>query len=339
MRLQQFDILKLFAIYLVILGHCFQHLLSSDYVDEPGYIMIYSFHMPLFMMISGYFAVSGLKRDLMSGIVTKARQLLLPCFTAALLFTTVTTLIYQASFLDNLDFQLKSGFWFLKTAFFCFLLARISYCFGKYRIIAFAATLALTQIPHIYRIDYSTTNIDIMYPCFVTGIVIREYWDIIEKNYKAIAIATGCIFSAMLLFWSKEFWQPTGEMMHKLKCGEFSEALYLAYLRYYRLIIGIMGSTFFISLFHWCINGARNKLIDTISKYGQYTLGIYILQTFILESLMARYINFDNVNSFIFGFIIAPLLSLLLLVICIFLSKILDSHKITAFLFLGKRIK
>jgi hypothetical protein len=125
----------------------------------------------------------------------------------------------------------------------------------------------------------------------------------------------------------------------KLKGGEFAEALYLAYLRYYRLMIGIIGSTFFISLFHWCINGVRNKLIDTISKYGQYTLGIYILQTFILESLMVRYINFDNVNSFIFGFIIAPLLSLLLLVICIFLSKILDSHKITAFLFLGKRIK
>ena len=339
MRLQQFDILKLFAIYLVILGHCFQHLLSSDYVDEPGYIMIYSFHMPLFMMISGYFAASGLKRDLMSGIVTKARQLLLPCFTAALLFATVTTLINQGSFLDKLDFQLEFGFWFLKTAFFCFLLARISYCFGKYRIIAFAATLALTQIPHIYRIGYFTTNIDIMYPCFVTGIVIREYWDIIEKNYKAIAIATGCIFLVMLLFWSKEFWQPTGTMLNKLRSGEFTEAFYLAYLRYYRLMIGIIGSTFFISMFHWCINEVRNKLIDTISICGQYTLGIYILQTFILESLMVRYINFDNVNSFIFGFIIAPLLSLLLLVICIFLSKILDSHKITAFLFLGKRIK
>lgn len=339
MRLQQFDILKLFAIYLVILGHCFQHLLSSNYIDEPGYKMIYSFHMPLFMIISGYFAASGLKRDFIPSIITKARQLLLPFITAVLLFITITTLINQVPFFDKLNFLLKHGFWFLKTAFFCFLLARISNCFGKYKILAFAATLALTQIPHIYRIDYFTTNIDIMYPCFVAGIVMRNYWNTIEKHHKAIAIATGCIFSAMLLFWSKEFWQPTGEMMHKLKCGEFSEALYLAYLRYYRLMIGIMGSTFFISLFHWCINGAKNKLIDTISKYGQYTLGIYILQTFILESLMARYINFDNVNSFIFGFIIAPLLSLFLLIVCIFLSKILDSNKITAFLFLGKTIK
>ena len=73
MRLVQFDAVKLFAIYMVILGHCIQHLLSSDYLDEPGYIMIYSFHMPLFMMISGYFASSGLKRGLVSSVVTKAR--------------------------------------------------------------------------------------------------------------------------------------------------------------------------------------------------------------------------------------------------------------------------
>ena len=55
-RLVSFDLLKLFAIYLVVLGHCVQHLLPSHSYDEPMYVYIYSFHMPLFMMISGYFS-------------------------------------------------------------------------------------------------------------------------------------------------------------------------------------------------------------------------------------------------------------------------------------------
>ena len=59
-RLRSFDILKLFAIFLVLWGHCIQYFLSSKPVDEPLYRTIYAFHMPLFMMISGYFAASSM---------------------------------------------------------------------------------------------------------------------------------------------------------------------------------------------------------------------------------------------------------------------------------------
>lgn len=55
-RLVYFDLLKLFAIYLVIIGHCVQYLLPTRPYDEPLYVYIYSFHMPLFMMISGFFS-------------------------------------------------------------------------------------------------------------------------------------------------------------------------------------------------------------------------------------------------------------------------------------------
>ena len=55
-RIIAFDLIKLFAIFLVIEGHCTQHLLSSFEYDEPVYVYIYSFHMPLFMFLSGYFS-------------------------------------------------------------------------------------------------------------------------------------------------------------------------------------------------------------------------------------------------------------------------------------------
>ena len=58
-----FDYLKAFAIWLVVYGHCHQHLLSLDRHDNIVYVFIYSFHMPLFMCISGYFSSSSLKMD------------------------------------------------------------------------------------------------------------------------------------------------------------------------------------------------------------------------------------------------------------------------------------
>lgn len=60
-RLLQIDLLKLFAIALVIWGHCIQYFSYNFYSEEPVYRIIYSFHMPLFMMISGFFSVSSMK--------------------------------------------------------------------------------------------------------------------------------------------------------------------------------------------------------------------------------------------------------------------------------------
>ena len=59
-RNKAFDVLKLFAIFLVVWGHCIQNLHSGDFYSEPVYKIIYSFHMPLFMVISGFFSKSAM---------------------------------------------------------------------------------------------------------------------------------------------------------------------------------------------------------------------------------------------------------------------------------------
>ena len=50
------DAVKGLAIYLVILGHAIQYATSQDYnyAGNSIFQIIYSFHMPLFMMMSGY---------------------------------------------------------------------------------------------------------------------------------------------------------------------------------------------------------------------------------------------------------------------------------------------
>ena len=51
--------LKGFAIIMVIAGHAVQYLISGHYYDKEVYRLIYSFHMPLFMAITGFFASGG----------------------------------------------------------------------------------------------------------------------------------------------------------------------------------------------------------------------------------------------------------------------------------------
>ena len=59
-RILYLDVLKAICIVLVVVGHCIQYgsgngyYLEKAYFENPMFIFIYSFHMPLFALISGY---------------------------------------------------------------------------------------------------------------------------------------------------------------------------------------------------------------------------------------------------------------------------------------------
>jgi fucose 4-O-acetylase-like acetyltransferase len=58
-----FDNIKLLLIFLVVFGHIIENKIAVDPIYRNIYIMIYSFHMPLFVFISGYFSKNLEKSD------------------------------------------------------------------------------------------------------------------------------------------------------------------------------------------------------------------------------------------------------------------------------------
>ena len=60
MREYKFDNLKFIMIFCVIFGHCLE--LINGNISKNIYIFIYTFHMPIFAFISGYFAKYNPKR-------------------------------------------------------------------------------------------------------------------------------------------------------------------------------------------------------------------------------------------------------------------------------------
>lgn len=79
------DILKGYAIIIVVLGHCIQAV-YSDWSRLDVEKMIIMFHMPLFMAISGYFAASSLKKYTITELIKKRFiQLMLPSLSIGLI--------------------------------------------------------------------------------------------------------------------------------------------------------------------------------------------------------------------------------------------------------------
>lgn len=84
-RMPFFDYLKMLAMFIVLWGHAIQHLQTGEVWDEPMHKIIYSFHLPLFMIIAGFFSLLSMNMGLADFLKKKGSQLLLPCLTWSLI--------------------------------------------------------------------------------------------------------------------------------------------------------------------------------------------------------------------------------------------------------------
>ena len=186
-RIVWIDTLKGFAILLVVMGHVCQMRfpISGKWLAD----IIYSFHMPLFLFLSGLFARKAVEavdnRQVNGYIIKKTRQLLVPFFVWMILWCVIKG--------DNITMFLDGGFiyWYLPTLFeFLLLFSCIRYLSNmlKFRQRYFPLLLLLSifllyQIPaacfigRILRIGYSSY----FYIFFVLGYLFDRY--LIQKGF------------------------------------------------------------------------------------------------------------------------------------------------------------
>ena len=81
-RIAYLDFVKFVAILLVCVGHCYVMTPDLDSIVRP---IIYSFHMPLFMLVCGYFSSRSLEIPIKSLLVKKNKQLLLPVISCTIM--------------------------------------------------------------------------------------------------------------------------------------------------------------------------------------------------------------------------------------------------------------
>ena len=91
------DTIKALLIFLVILGHVVQFFLyisndGSDFWSDPVFKGIYIFHMPLFMLISGFFAAKSIAKHGRKSVIRYLHRLALPCVGMGLIYLTLVLL-------------------------------------------------------------------------------------------------------------------------------------------------------------------------------------------------------------------------------------------------------
>lgn len=293
-RIVYWDVVKCLLMYLVILGHGVQFLrhgsISSNFFWEDSvFKAIYMFHMPCFILISGYFAEKIIQEKPWKTLPKYARRLLLPGITFGCF-----GLLYKMTRgeVDVLSIQLivkfACSFWFLIVLFECVcfysLLSLLKSKIFRTVMIIFPMILALgiTQLPHNLQLFPYNEWFVYYWPFFLLGVAMRHYCISPEKIKNAFL--WGVVFLVMYVIAFLFF--PHQWTVYQ-KAPELSiESLFINGIR---TLVAVIGCGAFLLVV---------RAVTFIGKYsivrllGAATMGLYVLQScvFSVRSLYMPYL-------------------------------------------------
>lgn len=216
-RIDYLDYIKGFGILLVILGHIYD-------VSNPIKIWLYSFHIPLFFIISGalikYTNING--RNMKNIIISKFKSLIIPyiCFELLAIFVwmiqnELTFSAFKWNITDSIFMYCKAGTtWFLFALFVSEILfiSILKYLKSNKLITLITGILFIISL----TIHTENHNILVLFRCFIAnGFLYVGYYGynlIINKNLSILFIIALCVaniilshFNGLVDLWSLQF--------------------------------------------------------------------------------------------------------------------------------------
>lgn len=312
------DIVKAFAIICVVFGHCIQCgsgdivLNQTLFYEDIVFKVIYSFHMPLFMLISGYlFGYSVVRQSWTEIILNRIKTLIVPVLIWALIPFTYT-MIQQINNNQEIGllFVIKNyilislgNLWFLWAIFWCSLIVTIVRRFfndSKWvYLLGFALTFFVPDSLNLSLYKF-------MYMYFVLGYFYNKdnFQCRIRKIYlnNGALIVSGILFLVLLLFYNRNCYIYTTGY-----CILRSTPLKQLGIDLFRFMIGFAGCTFILLVFYKIFH--LLKPINRALMYmGKNTLGIYIISTFmsiyVLNKVTGNLISINYIITIVEAFIL-----------------------------------
>jgi len=315
-RLDFFDLLKLFAMYLVIVGHCIQYLYDS-YQTNPLWLAIYTFHVPLFLIISGFFFHSSNFLNFSytrAYLKTRFITLIQPCIVVSfILFVILLALnfIFDKRILTIWGVKIfVMDQWFLKSLLLDTIIV-VLICSCKRIWIRVMLSLVVVMVLLFYR------KLDLWYICetlpfFVFGIGLKKmfFFKIASPWFLLLNIIIFTLLcSGYKISYSSQF-TPLN--------------LFSIYIYMYRIVFAISISLIFISLFANLFSLSRGLLLKKIIHFaslGKLTLYIYVIQYLVLERLLC-YLHLPIIISPAFNtFVVVPAIAAGIMAMCIIVYK------------------
>lgn len=319
-RLMAFDLLKLFAIYLVILGHVLQYLIGYEYcLRSRLWLSIYTFHVPLFMVIAGYFFNTGrmvTRHDMATFVRKRSVQLLKPClFFSVLLIACYAclSLLFHVNLLSvSTLFQiLVLDEWFLKSLWLDTVLVVAYFYMCRYlpNLISGGVICLFITCYVLLPASADLWSVRETIPLFVIGIFLRKIQHRISLGGKYTTILFLLFSLMMFLGYDRSF---------SSQFTQFGYSLFSVYAYCYRILYAASISITLISalLFVESRKILSHRIFTRLSNVGRETLHIYLLQYLLLERIFC-FVKLPILVSewFTIG-VVCPVLALCVLFSC-----------------------
>lgn len=287
------------AILLVLWGHCLQgcNIDSFNIFQNWMFKIIYSFHMPLFMLISGYLFWKSRNKKLKDIIIRRIVTIGIPflVWNTLLYFRKVVILHEELSIMKYLQ-SIRYGIWFLQSIFIITIEVAIIIKIaerinGKVLVFRnfFLICVALGNLFIDGIIGVHTAN---LFVPFVVGYLYaeRKFDGKREINLnKSFLVCSGIVYIILFLFykeWSFDYISGVNPMTSEYKPYIQME------INIYRWIIGIVGSIVFTEIMQLLYVKYMNlRFVKFVNRIGKDTLQIYVMQCFFLEGVISTVVT------------------------------------------------
>ncbi len=330
-RKEWIDELKGTLIYLVILGHCIQYVYCDgmDYFQNPVFKFIYSFHMPAFSVISGYlFYLYTIKYELINAVKRRIHQLFVPC----IMWGTINYFLghNKLDILFYIEYLLEKN-WFLWAMLYCSFIMLISEKLkNRYRISFFPYIIIFITlfIPDIANL----IDLEMMLPFFLLGYTLREknyVQKIISASYlnKILWVIGGVVIYLILMKFMISYQDI---MIWEYYCIGNTSIISSLLKKY---LIGAVAS-FVLILFFAGFQKKQVKIKKMIMFLGRYTLGIYMVQSFLFKAY-TEYFMVSIEWSFTEKWVYTIMISVIITIGCFGIIMLLNKFNVTRALLLG----
>ena len=296
------DNYKSFLILLVVIGHFIEPCYTNNLFLTILKWVIFSFHMPAFIFISGYFS----KKDM--GLEKLIQKLVIPYFIFELLYYFLYVFVIHKE--TGLYFNRpKFSLWYLMSLFFW----RIATPYLKripgnlFIAITGGLLIGFTQLGNFFSIPRTL----FFYPFFLAGYYFQENWfDTVRRHWKAFTIGLAAapgLLGGWVLFTGQE-------LTPFIFYGRYSYADMGLTNGVGLLVRLVCYGISFLAIFAVCAIIPRKKHFYSI--LGVRTMSIYLFHGLVYSILKDGHV-LEKVNT--------PLETVLLLGFCILLTFVLAS--------------
>ena len=332
------DYIRGIAIFLVVVGHCIQfgsgsaYLKSGLYFANPLFKFIYSFHMPLFMLISGYlgwFSIS--KKTHKDFVIDKCKGILIPLIAWHTLFQGLQILTNPSSISQEVFFwSYFHTLWFLRALICCYIFVLLGHKFFNDHLVFYTTVCILMLfVPNKIIPDVFVFTI----PYFTIGYLFNKYQSINRVSRSLLnPLAYGMIglfFLLFLHFYKDNYYAYVSKTY--LFNGKYS-ILFMIFVNLYRNLTAILGCIFMLLTTKYLSKFlARSKTNLFFTTIGQVSLCIYIINHYVNELVLLNL----PINKL--SYLNVLIESVVIICFAYFCSQLLKKNRLLRILFLGGR--